>query len=147
MDNYLFGSVKVELVPEIHDSWLNEIASRIQPLLYNRGTHRYHLIENLTKDLRRTAYTWDAKLGQEVGVFNPLNELDIITFHKYGAPALFKPSIAEVIACIDRYVPAIKNPECPIKYWYLLSDNLSAANIIGDCHWCHCKLFGKPANG
>jgi hypothetical protein len=141
MKSFLYETAKVKLVPEIADDTLLIMAYKIKPLL--RVGHEYyevrqvnHTVDNLTN----RSYLWDAQPGNRVGVFHPLNQLKIITFHSYGAPVLFKPSIREVMACINQFVDGWR----PIKYFWLDSDTMGPEHVIGNYHWCHCHLFGEP---
>ena len=99
-------------IPKISDEKLNELASRIKPFVRFEGVAYY--IEPV--DLRRTAFTWDPKPTERVNGL--LSLCDIKTYHTYGAPVFFKPSIAEVIVAIpvehlDKVVAfeMVKTPE------------------------------------
>lgn len=81
------------------------------------------------------SYLWNA---EPVGLALPVGSgVDIITFHHYGAPALFKPSLAEVYASIMRYVRDWRQ----VRYFYLHSENMGTESVIDGCHWCRCTLF------
>jgi len=81
-------------IPKISDERLNELAKKIKPVVRIKGQPRY--IQPV--DLRGVAYTWDPK---PAGHAKGLAELCVITtYHSYGAPMFFKPSVAEVIAAI-----------------------------------------------
>ena len=82
-------------IPEISDQKLEELAGRIRPVYeFKDGVLRY--IQPV--DLRKTAYTWDPKPAELAENLKVLSEFR--TFHSYGSPMFFKPSIAEVLAQI-----------------------------------------------
>lgn len=92
--NKLAQTTETVWIPPITDERLNELAEKIKPIV--RMDDEPHYIEPV--DLRRTAYTWDPKPADRA---EGLGEIcDIRTYHSYGAPVYFKPSIAEVIAAI-----------------------------------------------
>lgn len=79
-------------VPEISDERLAELMKRIRPVVRRKGELREIRIPNP----RTTAFTWDpALLGYADGLTVVARTT---TRHLFGAPALFKPSIAEVLA-------------------------------------------------
>jgi len=81
-------------IPTMTNERLAELYERIKPVVRVNGVP--HHIEPV--DLRRTAYTWDPKPTDCVEGLQKI--CDITTYHRYGAPMFFKPSIAEVIAAI-----------------------------------------------
>lgn len=99
-------------IPDISDERLKELAARIKPVVrfttddkFSIGTSpkerssdsngRLFYIEPV--DPRQAAFTWDPKpVGPPA---DNLRKLDIIrTYHSWGAPSMFKPSVAEVLA-------------------------------------------------
>jgi len=114
-----------EKIPEVSDKKLNELIKRIKPLVRfeladwmdvkpkcdNRGvpvrarsnSRYWALFEIEPVHPRKIAYTWEPKpIGgprHDIACFDAIR-----TYHKYGAPSLFKPSIAEVIAQIPEDV-------------------------------------------
>lgn len=81
-------------VPKITEERLAELLPRIRPVVRKDGGLWY--IKPV--DPRRIAFLWDPTLDAKV---EDLKELrGIHTFHDYGHPSLFKPSIAEVLAQI-----------------------------------------------
>lgn len=81
-------------IPEISDERLAELVERIKPTCRFNDELRY--IEPV--DPRRVAYMWSPKPAETADDLNPV--ADIRTYHSYGAPNVFKPSIAEVLAQI-----------------------------------------------
>lgn len=135
----LWEKMRPVLVPEISDSEIKSMR-HIRPLIREDGTHWYRKIKGSdTLDPREIAFTWDAQPDDVAMAFSPLNKVEIMTFHKFGAPSFFKPSLAEVYAAIRRCCPDFRD----VWYFYLHSDHLDVANVIGDCHWCRCTLFGS----
>jgi hypothetical protein len=86
-------------IPKISDEMLQMRASRIRPLLTFDG-ELYSIVP--TRDLRSISFMWNPIRSYRAG---PLRQLaDVRMFHSFGAPSLFKPTIAEVIAQIpERY--------------------------------------------
>lgn len=84
-----------ELIPKIADAELAALLARIKPLVRDdKGCLR----QIAPVDPRTQSYIWDPELTEVVEEGKALAELD--TYHGFGAPALFKPSLAEVLAQI-----------------------------------------------
>ena len=83
--------------PGISDEVLAVLA-RIKPLMSNGedGGQLYYIEE--PRDLRNIAYTWDMKPTEKAEGLEPITT--IRTLHSYGYYGFFKPSVAEVLACI-----------------------------------------------
>ncbi len=136
----LYYTTRPVLVPEISDEQIAAMR-HIQPLLCEAGTRKFARIKGIESiDPRKVSFLWSAEPENEVLYFTSLNSITIMTFHKYGAPVYFKPSLAEVYASIMRCVPDWSG----IHFFNLRSRNMGPQNIIGNCHWCYCDLFGTP---
>lgn len=134
----LWELTKPTYVPDISDERIAEMRKQISPLI--KHDNRYYRIRGIDElDAREQSYIWGAECDGEPMLFGPLETLKIMTFHKWGAPALFKPSLAEVYSSIDRFIPDTGF----IGFFCLQSDNLGPQNVIGDCHWCVCELLGS----
>jgi len=81
-------------IPKITDEKLQELLLRIRPVLSFGGKLSY--IKSV--DPRHIAFLWDPKPDGEAEDLVILRS--IRTYHDYGHPSLFKPSIAEVLAQI-----------------------------------------------
>lgn len=137
-DQSFWERCKVRLVPPVSDETLEEMAAAIKPLKAV-GNGRFREILTAGVDPRRVAFTWEPKLGRAVRVYRGgLNNVTILTFHTYGDPSLFKPSLAEVYGGIRQAVPNWS----PVRFFWLNSEDLDARNLVGGCHWCRCVLFG-----
>ncbi len=91
-------------IPEVTEDRIKELAERIKPVVQFDGGKYY--IELVLVDLFRTAYTWDPKPANKATGLKLL--CDITTYHTYGYHAMFKPSIAEVLAQIpDDYLDKV----------------------------------------
>lgn len=109
-------------VPKISDERLAKLSPRIKPVVEKDGKLFY------IKDVnpRTTAFTWDPTPTVEAEDLVRLTTIP--TRHTFGAPAFFKPSIAEVLAQI------------PLEYlddvvaFETLSDNLLARDIRNGWH-------------
>ena len=86
-------------IPEITDNTLAKLAERIKPVVDFGGRIR-NLQYIKPCDLRKIAYPWDPTPAKEAKDLEKI--VDIKTYHSYGAPVFFKPSIAEVIAQIPK---------------------------------------------
>lgn len=127
-----------DLVGDISDELLEEMASQIKPLILREDG--YWAIKP-PRDNRMVSFLWDAEPTEKVGAFSPLKSFEIMTFHRFGAPVFFKPSIAEVMSAINRFVPDWS----AVRWFSLQSDAMGPEHVIGHCHWCRCKLFtGGP---
>lgn len=142
MSKELWSEANPVYIPEISNE---EIAAmrHIEPVLRVYGSDFYRRIEGIHSiDPRGVSFLWDAKPSGEQMVFHPLNLVRIMTFHTFGAPVLFKPSLAEVYAGIRRMLPDWSG----VRFFHLHSENMGPANVLGDCHWCVCDLFGDAAH-
>ena len=130
---------KATLITDLYDCEIAEMR-HIEPLLSVPGTDWYRRVENQERiDPKAVSYLWDAKPTGNLLAFSPFNWTDIISFHTWGAPSLFKPSLAEVYSAIRRFMPDFRN----VRYFYLRSHGMGPESIIDDCHWCYCRLFGE----
>lgn len=80
--------------PTIDDVELLAMAERIKPLVMRDG-ELWHI---QPVDLRRIAYTWDPTVTHKAEGLVPFAEIK--TLHKFSYHGFFKPSVAEVLACI-----------------------------------------------
>lgn len=82
-------------IPHITDERLAELVDAIKPVQVV-GT-QYQQIAPV--DPRRTAFTWEVNL---IGPLLTLAPLQIVhTYHRWNYYGMFKPSLAEVFACIQ----------------------------------------------
>ncbi len=136
--NELWYTAQPIYVPKINDEEITKMR-HIEPLLRVPNTCWYQRIKEQNMiDPRAVSFLWDAEPTGVQMAFSPLDQVSIISFHKYGAPSLFKPSLAEVYAAIRRFLISWND----IRF-FLLDSNLDSQSIIGDCHWCVCHLFGE----
>lgn len=77
---------------------IDEHLRRIEPIVEFKGEKSY--IRHC--DPRKVSYIWDAKPAGKADEMTPICKL--VTYHSYGAPNLFKPSIAEVVAQIPESI-------------------------------------------
>lgn len=146
-----------EKIPELSKKRLEKLVKKIKPLVrfvvkFRTGEFElelgkdgkpkraygnplyWALFEIEPVDPMRTAYTWDpkpTKMREDVACF------DIIrTYHKYGAPFLFKPSIAEVLAQIPEDVI-----DKTVGFEILDHRELDSSNCLGYHHVVLTRLF------
>ena len=151
------------IIPPISDEMLEKLYEKIKPVVrYSMkpevgvskeipdGDPQYFVFikEDHSGDLlyyiedvepRKTAFIWSPK---PVRLAENLEYLDIIeTYHTLGAPAFFKPSIAEVLSQIPtRYIDIVVAFET-------IADGLTADNVVEvrskSYHKTTTKLYGK----
>jgi len=88
-----------EKIPEISDERLEELCEKIKPVVDNSRRHdKVQLWYIKAVDPRDMSFLWDPKPTKRARGLRKYKE--IVTLHSYGAPVLFKPSIAEVLSQI-----------------------------------------------
>lgn len=127
---------RADRVPEIGEVELSHLASAIRPLVEKDGLPWE--IEPVTGEaLRRRAYTWAPAFVAPAGEMVEVARLE--TIHTYGAPSLFKPSVAEVIA----QIPESLRPR--VEAFVQRRDGASPIVIDGQgYHVVETVLFGAP---
>jgi len=124
-------------LPQIEDDRLATLAARIRPVAPSKKSGSLHWLAPC--DLRATAFTWDPILK---GKAHGLVELTTIeTLHGFGScPAVFKPSVAEVLAQVDR---------CPglaalaVAFSTALDGPAAAAVVGGRYHRARTTLYRR----
>lgn len=144
-DYELYETVK--LIPDISDTEIKEMLNTMNPVVFLDGdneaaTHGagLYVVDVLDVDFRKVAYTWDPTILRQARLaYGNGWDAEIMTFHKFGAPSYFKPSLAETLACIRKTMP---DGWKRVKFFWLDSRNLDCSNVISSYHYCRCKLFG-----
>lgn len=140
MEN-LWSQCKPKLVPDITDEQIEEMLEVMQPIEAVKidGRRRFRLVDVKRVDPRSVAYTWSMKLMRMVRVYEGgLDSIRVPTFHSFGAPVFFKPSLAEVLGCIRHYCPDWG----AIRFFWLNTDLGPEAIRYG--HQCSfVTLFGE----
>jgi len=85
---------KLDLIPKLSQEELQKRAGRIKPVVGFNGSQYY--IHDV--DIAQVSFIWDPKKKNKAKGLVALCE--ILTYHTYGHPMLFKPSIAEVLSQI-----------------------------------------------
>lgn len=90
---------------------------------------------------RHVAMGWDPEPKNEAQGIRLLGA--VITYHVYGAPSMFKPTIAGVIAQLDfgRQIGSIEYFNDIIGF-EICDDNLTHKNVVGRYHWAPTMLYG-----
>lgn len=135
MSDYLYSHGK--FIPDISDSEIQEMLAIMKPAIHLDGNFLSE-IDISGVDPRNQSYIWDIKLIGEKFIADQLDSLKIPTFHRYGAPSLFKPSLAETLGCIRHYCSAWQR----VKYFAIDSD-LDYKNVFGQYHSTKCLLVAK----
>lgn len=115
-------------IPEISDEHLAELLMEIQPVVRMGGV-LWHIAP---VHPRTQSFTWDLVLTM------PAEPVKVIgsspTFHTYGAPSLFKPSVAEVLAQIppewEERVVAFEMTHRDLDSRYVLAEGYHVASVI-----------------
>ena len=81
---------------------------------------------------RKVAFTWDPSAGEPAKNLKKASE--ILTYHCYSSPSLFKPSIAEVLAQIAKLPPSLLNG-------VVAFETMSEANLVGEFHSATTILY------
>lgn len=82
-------------IPDVSETWLQELAARIQPVVYNAGERLFY-IEVVSIF---ACYTWDPKLTKRATGLKKL--CDIPTYHAHcGSPLSFEASVTDILAQI-----------------------------------------------
>lgn len=87
--------------PEISDERLDYWDAMLNPLVVDGNTNNIYTILR-PADLRNTAFIWQAKRVKRVHITGVVHGCAMV--HDFGAPSFFKPSIAEVLAQVPRYI-------------------------------------------
>mgnify|MGYP006908419610 CR=1 FL=1 len=133
---------KTQLVAVISDELIAEMLEHMKPVVEDGGWYEwYREIDIAGVDPRCESFIWSPKVVGEAFTFDCLDRAVIPSFHTYGAPSLFKPSLAECLACINRYCPSWK--EVGVKFFHVL-DDLDSSAVIGSCHQTRINLFSTP---
>lgn len=133
---------EVNMVPEISDGDIEAMLKVMKPVANVKpiGHGRFREIDVGDVDRRGTSYIFSPKLGRPVQIYlGGLNDRTILTFHTLAYYGMFKPTLAESLACIRRHVPAW----FLVRYFWLDSANMDHKNIVGNFYWCRCVLFGE----
>jgi len=87
-------------ITDIGDADLYRLAAQIRPVCIPEGKKKLRWLENVPFDMRRSSFLWDAKPGKKAKGLIPV--ATVRTLHTYGFYGLFKPSLAEVYAEVNR---------------------------------------------
>jgi hypothetical protein len=82
---------------------------------------------------------WNAQLVGPAFTCCPPDPAVIPSFHKYGTPACFKPSLAEALAAIRRYCT-----DWSMVAYFAVESDLGPGALIGGCHQSRCLLIEAP---
>ena len=141
-------------IPAIDDQVLSELSRRIRPVV--REGETLHYIERC--DPRTVAFTWALQTTEPALGLKRLRT--VTTFHTYGAPSLFKPSIAEVISQIpEDLLTTVRAFELDVNSARLTDDKLNHAAettlyrwaqepVIkpGECRRARSRTFARLAS-
>lgn len=136
--NELWSVCKPKMIPDISDEDIEEMLKQIRPVQWKDDCFHEILTDGVNR--RETAYIWEPKLGRKLNIYRDgLNKVEILTIHTWTYYKFFKPTLAEVFACIRMFVPDYSQ----VRFVWLNAAEMDWRNIIGDYHWCPCVLFGE----
>lgn len=143
--------IKIDRIPEISDKELLKRLQELTPLIskiWEEGSKqsyfspKYYKLIFDKKDLnfaRKISFTWEPKFKEQVFPINRCEDnfgmnspTTIITYHRYGAPAFFKPSLAEVVAQLPKN---FKGAFC------IDPKDMNSYNIVDDHHFVKTFLW------
>jgi len=124
---------KIERIPKLPTEELLRRAGLIKPVILRDQTY----FEWKSKsDPINHSFTWEYECGKQVNVGRPI--FTTITFHSWGHPSLFKPSIAEVVAQIPDQILD------QVKAFHLEEDDMDVYHCLPDgYHFTKTKFFGE----
>ncbi len=135
---------KESRIPEISDQRLSELSQQIKPVVregvFKKGegiVYTPFYIENV--DPRRESFLWKPKHTSEAVGLVKFDE--ILTYHTYGYYAFFKPSIAEVLAQLERKY----SPE-ELSKVVAFETNYVGLDPTYEYHVARTTLFAKESN-
>ena len=92
-------------MPELTDSELMARYQQVKPVVRDEKDALLKWVKgyNSPSELRETAYLWAPTYLREVsrGELMAIHNYDFLCLHTWGAPGLFKPTIAEVLSQLD----------------------------------------------
>lgn len=89
---------KQHIMKGISGEQVEEVLEKVKPVIWKDGVLHYIDITGVNR--RGIAYLWEPKIGEPLE--QPLHRVTRInTVHTFGAPALWKPTLAEAAAQID----------------------------------------------
>ena len=135
-------------IPEITDAELKKRYSRIKPLVRIEGK-LYLLREYNNEEITLYSFLWDARenVAREVkeGEFEYIEGSDFFCLHSYVSPAVFSPTIAEVLAQIDKKMlstaKAFTLVQCPKNIFAFLNNSFTSFARRNGYHVSMVKLY------
>lgn len=135
----------MDVIPKISDEKLETLVNKIKPVVRCFKLLDTEILEaHLKGDL--LCYIEDVDPRTDSFLRNPKPErlakglkhlADIKTYHKFGVPVIFSPSVAEVLAQIPKkYLDKVVAFET-------VSEGLSHENLVGNYHVTVTKLYTK----
>ena len=133
MNEWMFENV--DLVPPITSKRMADMLSLMKPMI-SVGEGFYRQIDIVGVDRRNEAYTWSPKqFGLEL-IADQSAESIIPTYHTFGAPVFFKPTLAEVLGAILRFTKDWRK----VRYFSLTSDE---PKMFGSYHTAKCMIASE----
>lgn len=133
MTDWMFENV--DLVPPITDDQIREMLMVMTPMV-SVGDVFYRQIDIVGVDCRTVSYMWSPKpFGPEL-IADTAAESTIPTYHTFGAPVFFKPSLAEVLGAILRFTKDWRK----VRYFSMTSD---APKVFGSYHAAKCMIASE----
>lgn len=129
---------QVDFIGDISDSLIQSMLKVMKPCDCVRP-NRYREIDIEGVDPRGVSFIWNPKLVGPEFAMSPLTSTQIPSFHTYGAPSLFKQTLAECLAAIHRYMK-----DCSRVRFFAVESNLGIGSIIGSYHESRIRVCSQP---
>lgn len=124
-------------IPDISTAKLLRLASKIKFGAFVKGEAKRISLPITEWNLRQIAFTWNAEYGEFLRC-HPTRNVVLITYHNFGAPSLFKPSISEVLAQIPGELVS------RVEAFAIETENMGVYNVLPDgYHFTKTHLFLK----
>ena len=135
-------------IPKISDEELKKRYSQIKPIV-RVNSKLYYLREFSLEEAIYTSFLWAVRknLGKETKLLHELEGKDFVCLHTYGHPGIFKPTLYEVLAQIDKkvlpLVRAFEIIEYPENIADFSKDSFTSIAYANGYHVSVVRLYGE----
>jgi len=126
---------KIKLVRSVTDAEIREMLAVMRPVV-QAGMNQWRMVDVSGVHPRDVSYIWNPKPYGPALTPDQLDSGRIMSFHNFGAPSLFKPSLAEVLGAIRTFVPEWSR----VRYFGL---DAETAKPFGMVHAVECLVVAK----
>lgn len=130
---------RCKMLESITDEQIDEMLQAMRPAIRIGQTgHLFREIDITGVNARHESFTWNPRLVGSEFTAGPIDVLEIPSFHSYGAPSLFKPSLSECLASIRRFCTDWSEAE----YFAVSLDG--GRRCYGGCHQATTFVISEP---